>query len=104
MDVTTGKIKEFKSERELAKAQMDGRWVELGRRPNPGCKRCHGRGHLGRDVTTNEYVPCKCVKARPVRPETVNQARHSADEAVERLEQVLKHSWDSDKCKSNEKE
>lgn len=66
MDVKTGEIREFKNETELEKAQRTGEWVELGKRPNPGCKKCHGRGHRGKDIVTNRYVPCKCVKARPM--------------------------------------
>lgn len=28
------------------------------------CKACHGRGHIGRNLTTNEIVPCKCLKLK----------------------------------------
>lgn len=65
MDVKTGEIKEFKSDDELQKAMKTGHWVELERRPNPGCKRCHGRGHIGFNKPISEYVICKCVKKRP---------------------------------------
>ena len=62
MDVTTGKIKVFESDDELQKAMHTGNWVQLARLPNPNCKRCYGRGHVGRDVSTGLYVPCRCVK------------------------------------------
>jgi len=71
MDVKTGKIEEFEDEAELKKAQETGKWVELGKRPNPGCKHCHGHGFTGRDVATNEYILCKCVKKRPTRKQGV---------------------------------
>ena len=67
MDTNTGKIVEFENDKALREAQKTGNWVELGQRPNPGCKRCRGRGWTGRDVTTGEYIPCKCVKARPTK-------------------------------------
>lgn len=65
MDVKTGEIKAIDelSDEEL----LRGRWEELGKRPNPGCKRCHGRGWIGRDVVTGNVIQCKCVKKRPMR-------------------------------------
>lgn len=65
MDVKTGEIREFESYDKLQVAMATGRWVQLDKRPNPGCKHCHGRGHTGFNKTIQEYVPCKCVKARP---------------------------------------
>jgi len=38
MNVETGEIKEFESEDALQKAMASGKWVELEKRPNPGCK------------------------------------------------------------------
>ena len=29
--------------------------------PNPNCRRCHGRGHLGKDIKSGIYVKCVCV-------------------------------------------
>ena len=42
-------------------------WLKLGKRPNPGCSRCHGRGYTGRNVTTGKYILCRCVKTRPTK-------------------------------------
>lgn len=64
MDVTTGEIKEFESEKELAEALLTGKWERLERMPNPNCNRCHGRGHLGFNVSRGQYVVCRCVKKR----------------------------------------
>jgi len=64
MNVETGEIKEFESEDALQKAMASGKWVELEKRPNPGCKHCHGRGHRGFNSIAKEYVICKCVKKR----------------------------------------
>jgi len=69
MDVKTGEIKEFKNETELEKAMRTGDWVKLHKRPNPGCKRCHGRGYTGIDTVTKKYVLCRCVERRPVKGE-----------------------------------
>ena len=35
--------------------------VKIAKTPKPNCRRCHGRGHIGRDIKTNTYVPCVCV-------------------------------------------
>lgn len=36
----------------------------LGSYPKASCKKCYGRGFIGRDIEKNQYVPCSCVKAR----------------------------------------
>lgn len=28
------------------------------------CKACYGRGYIGRNLTTGEIVPCKCLKLK----------------------------------------
>lgn len=67
MDTSTGEIKQFASQSELQKAIASGNWEALDKAPNPNCKRCHGRGHLGYNVTYKKYVPCKCTKIRKKR-------------------------------------
>ena len=62
MDVTTGEIKQFKSDDHLQAAMASGKWEELAKQPDRKCKRCYGRGHTGKDLTTNLYVVCPCVK------------------------------------------
>lgn len=64
MDKETGQIKEFKNEEELLKAIASGEWVKLEKMPDPGCDHCYGRGHIGIDLNTGQYVPCRCVKNR----------------------------------------
>lgn len=29
--------------------------------PKPNCKKCHGRGYLGRKADTGEPIPCTCI-------------------------------------------
>lgn len=84
MDVKTGQIKELSPEQiadaigreQLVTAdiqeddtaslrEMKSRWIRLDWKPNPACKKCHGRGWTGYNVTLKEYVPCVCVKKRP---------------------------------------
>ena len=39
----------------------DHRPVEIPDRPNPRCKMCYGRGHIGQDAKTGRYRICqKC--------------------------------------------
>lgn len=57
MDPNTGKIREFESEE---KAKEEGYTVLLKREPKPNCKKCYGRGHVGKN-DKGEYVPCSCA-------------------------------------------
>lgn len=41
-------------------------WLELGRRPNPGCRHCNGKGYTGVN-DEGKYVLCRCVKPRPTK-------------------------------------
>ena len=38
-----------------------GKIEEIAKMPNPSCRRCHGRGHLGKDVKSDTYIKCVCV-------------------------------------------
>lgn len=29
--------------------------------PKPNCKKCHGRGYIGRHHDTGEPIPCTCI-------------------------------------------
>ena len=65
MHVETGEVKEVN---ELTPEQLaSGKWKELGKRPDPGCKKCYGRGYIGRDIVTNRVIECLCVKKRSER-------------------------------------
>lgn len=35
--------------------------------PNPNCKKCHGRGYLGRKADTGEPIPCICIYPKETR-------------------------------------
>jgi len=57
---------EIKESSKLTPVEIaSGRWKELGKRPNPGCRRCHGRGYIGFDMITHKVIECICVKRRP---------------------------------------
>lgn len=28
------------------------------------CNRCYGRGHLGKNLITKEYIPCPCTQTK----------------------------------------
>lgn len=30
--------------------------------PNKSCKKCYGRGFIGRNIKTNQLVKCRCTK------------------------------------------
>lgn len=35
--------------------------------PKPNCKKCHGRGYLGRKADTGEPIPCTCIYPKETR-------------------------------------
>ena len=45
---------------EVIKAAAEGIGLVLND-PKPNCKKCHGRGYLGRHANTGEPVPCPCL-------------------------------------------
>lgn len=44
----------------IMKAAAEGMGFAL-QDPNPLCKKCYGRGYLGRKVDTGEPIPCTCI-------------------------------------------
>jgi hypothetical protein len=36
--------------------------IPLKKYPNTSCKKCYGRGHIGRDNQTYAYNICNCVR------------------------------------------
>ena len=68
METTTGEIKTFVNEAALNAEQANriaaGKkpLIPLDQFPNPKCKKCYGRGHVGKDLKTGLMIPCKCVK------------------------------------------
>jgi hypothetical protein len=66
MDCRTGEIMEKEEAlRRISEATQSGsnipEFFELEKLARKGCSRCHGRGHVGRNVQTGFVVPCKCV-------------------------------------------
>jgi len=39
-----------------------GKIEKLALIPKKNCHRCHGRGHIGKNIETGLYVPCLCVQ------------------------------------------
>lgn len=44
----------------IMKAAAEGMGFAL-QDPNPCCKKCYGRGYLGRKADTGEPIPCTCI-------------------------------------------
>lgn len=36
--------------------------IPLLKTPPSNCKKCYGRGHIGRDTQNYGYIPCMCVR------------------------------------------
>lgn len=60
MDTRTGEIRQFNTPEEAKAAGFD---KPLKNAPNPKCKKCYGRGHTGRNLTTGHFEPCYCTGA-----------------------------------------
>jgi hypothetical protein len=41
---------------------LDVGQIPLKKSPPSSCKKCHGRGHLGRDKNTYAYHICNCIR------------------------------------------
>ena len=41
---------------------LDAGHIPLVKNPTKNCKKCYGRGHLGRDHNTLAYQICKCIR------------------------------------------
>lgn len=61
MNVNTGEIRTFETADAMSEAIATGNWVALGKTPKASCKRCYGRGYIGRN-DQGKFVPCNCVK------------------------------------------
>jgi hypothetical protein len=36
--------------------------IPLKKYPNKNCKKCYGRGHLGRNSQSYDYLVCDCIR------------------------------------------
>lgn len=59
MNPDTGEIS-IVEEQESPVVQPDF-YFGIEKLPNPKCKKCFGRGYIGRDILTDHVIPCKCV-------------------------------------------
>ena len=50
----------------IMKAAAEGMGIILND-PKPNCKKCHGRGYLGRKADTGEPIPCTCIFTKDTR-------------------------------------
>jgi len=40
--------------------QKDPNIIRLRCKPDPSCKKCHGRGTIGKNTKTGLFIPCTC--------------------------------------------
>lgn len=68
MNPDTGKIEVFQDEAALNAEQANRiagdkkPLIPLDQHPNPKCKKCYGRGHVGFDLKSQTWVICKCTE------------------------------------------
>lgn len=65
--------------------------VQLGvkfRDPNYNCKKCHGRGWVGKDSKTQEPIPCNCILPKETRDRDIGAFHFKARNRAERRQQM----------------
>lgn len=64
MNPNSGQIHQFETKAELRSAEAEAgvKFIPLKGMPKKSCRKCHGLGHLGRDVTSGQFTPCRCCK------------------------------------------
>lgn len=55
---------DFEKEQARRKAAGEPPLLELGKKPKRNCRKCYGRGFLGRDFQTKQLIPCSCTKPK----------------------------------------
>ncbi len=60
-------------------AQREGEKIALARMAKPGCRRCLGRGHIGRNLERDILIPCGCT---PITPDEWERAFRNACKAI----------------------
>jgi hypothetical protein len=53
--------------------------IPLSKMPKNNCKKCFGRGNLGRDKNNYQYVICSCIRNVIDLPEATNIFKNSID-------------------------
>jgi len=64
MDPKTGEIKQFDTKEAMEEAVKKFGLIPLDMLPNFRCHHCHGRGYIGRDTITGDFIPCNCTKKK----------------------------------------
>ena len=52
--------------------------------PKPNCKRCFGRGYIGRDTETGSFILCKCAFRKKDKKDSAAPAAPPAPPTVEK--------------------
>jgi len=68
LDKLCESIHDKQEDKKLGKAKLTlSSWsgVTFGN-PRPGCKKCFGRGYIGKDTETGQPIMCLCSRNRPM--------------------------------------
>ena len=55
---------DFEKEQARRRAAGEPLLIELGSKPKKSCRKCYGRGFIGRDFNTKQVIPCSCTKPK----------------------------------------
>jgi hypothetical protein len=69
---------EVDTENAKREATGQGKIVQIARQPKKNCRHCYGRGHMGKNLVTNLYVPCYCVEETAIKLDRLRQEELAA--------------------------
>lgn len=93
------------SDFDVIKAVAKQNNIEI-RKPRSGCKRCYGRGFIGRDFTTKQPIPCTCIQI--LKSPSQKESEHMYDSSKQKPQmnkkmiKMIKKLMKSEKKKINE--
>ena len=64
VDTNIEETLESKNQKRLDEIERIRGLIEQHGKPKQKCRRCRGIGHLGKNITTNQYIICQCVVKR----------------------------------------
>ena len=57
------------------------------KKPKPNCKRCHGRGYVGRYAETGEPIACPCIFPKETYDREIGEVQYKPRNRAERRKQ-----------------
>ena len=62
LNIYTGRIKFYANWMLREEDMSTGNWIKINSSPAPNCKKCYGRGYIGK--YHGKCIPCRCIFRR----------------------------------------